>query len=81
MSDASVTPLGLRLPDDLRERVKDAAKVNNRSMNSEIIVRLGASFDAGVQIAPAFAALLESHIQQEVTARLKAIAASIGETR
>lgn len=78
---AALDRINFRLPDGLRDRIKDAAKINNRSMNSELIARLEASFDAGVQIAPAFATLLESHIQQEVAARLKAIAASIGETR
>jgi predicted DNA-binding protein len=37
----------LRLPDGMRERIADAAKENGRSMNSEIIARLEASFDEG----------------------------------
>ena len=30
----------LRLPDGMRDELKEAAKVNGRSMNAEIIVRL-----------------------------------------
>lgn len=36
----------LRLPEDLRDRVKEHAATNNRSMNAEIIARLEASFEA-----------------------------------
>lgn len=36
----------VRLPDGMRERIKAAADANNRSMNSEIVARLQASFDA-----------------------------------
>lgn len=35
----------LRLPDDLKARVADAAKENGRSLNSEITARLAASFE------------------------------------
>lgn len=34
----------LRLPDGMRDRLKDEAAKNNRSMNAEIIARLEASF-------------------------------------
>lgn len=37
----------LRLPDGMRERIAQAAKANNRSMNSEIVARLEASFSEG----------------------------------
>lgn len=30
----------VRLPDGMRDRLKDAAKANNRSMNAEIVARL-----------------------------------------
>jgi hypothetical protein len=35
----------LRLPDGMRERIKDAAEGNGRSMNAEIVDRLEVSFD------------------------------------
>lgn len=35
----------VRFPEGLRNRLKDAAKTNNRSMNAEIIARLEDSFD------------------------------------
>lgn len=34
----------LRLPDGMRDRIKDAAEKNNRSMNAEIVSRLENSF-------------------------------------
>jgi hypothetical protein len=35
----------LRLPDGMRDRLKDAAAENNRSLNAEIVSRLAESFD------------------------------------
>lgn len=35
----------LRMPDGMRDRIAESAKANNRSMNSEIIARLDASFE------------------------------------
>ncbi|TXN82009.1 Arc family DNA-binding protein [Methylobacterium sp. WL8] len=34
----------LRLPDDLRERIRDRAELNGRSMNTEILGALARSF-------------------------------------
>lgn len=34
----------VRLPDGMRDRIADAAKANNRSMNAEIVARLQDSF-------------------------------------
>ncbi|WP_408906639.1 Arc family DNA-binding protein [Roseomonas sp. CAU 1739] len=34
----------LRLPGDMRDRITEAAKANNRSMNAEIVARLDRSF-------------------------------------
>lgn len=36
--------LRIRLPIELKERIEDAAKSNNRSMNAEIVKRLDTSF-------------------------------------
>lgn len=68
----------LRFPEGMRERIKDEADHAGRSMNTEIIMRLEASFGARVQIAPAIAEFIEQHIQSEVKARLQQIAAQIG---
>lgn len=40
----------LRMPDGMRDRISEAAKKNNRSMNSEMIARLEQtlSFESGV---------------------------------
>ncbi|WP_104492730.1 Arc family DNA-binding protein [Paracoccus denitrificans] len=37
-------PYGLRMPPDLKARVKAAAEANNRSMNAEIVSRLEETF-------------------------------------
>ncbi|WP_068951558.1 Arc family DNA-binding protein [Pararhizobium polonicum] len=34
----------LRMPEGMREQLKEAAKRNNRSMNAEIVARIEASF-------------------------------------
>jgi len=38
----------LRLPDDLRDRLREASEENNRSMTAEIIDRLEDSLDGGL---------------------------------
>lgn len=38
--------LRIRIEDDLKEKLKDAAWANRRSMNAEIIARLEASFES-----------------------------------
>jgi hypothetical protein len=42
-------PYGLRMPPDLKQRVKNAAAANNRSMNAEIISRIERSFHASLE--------------------------------
>lgn len=68
----------VRLPGDLRDRIKRVAKENGRSMNTEIVARLQSSFEPRDEVAPVIAKLLEDYIQQEVKARLQQIAAQIG---
>ena len=70
----------LRLPDGLRDSVKDAAARNNRSMNSEIIVRLEASLTAAASLHPALAEMLDRHIENEVATRLRAVALKLSAT-
>lgn len=58
---ANITPFGLRMQPDLKARIEDVARVNNRSMNAEIVARLEASFTEGfikAQQTDAFARLL-----------------------
>jgi hypothetical protein len=42
---ASIPPFALRMQRTLRTRVEAAARVNRRSVNSEIVARLAQSFD------------------------------------
>ncbi|MDE4621711.1 Arc family DNA-binding protein [Sinorhizobium meliloti] len=37
---ANIAPFGLRMQAELKDRLKDAAEKNNRSMNAEIVARL-----------------------------------------
>ncbi len=39
----------VRLPDGLRDRIAEAAKANNRSMNAEIVARIHASFEQAIE--------------------------------
>ncbi|KLU15137.1 MULTISPECIES: Arc family DNA-binding protein [Xenorhabdus] len=41
----SITPLGVRIPDDLKEKIQERAARNGRSMNSEINMILQSAID------------------------------------
>lgn len=69
----------VRFPDGMRDRLKDAAASNKRSMNAEIVARLEASFEAGsASLNGEIAALIQKHVDAEVQRRLREIAAQIG---
>ena len=68
--------INLRVPDGMRDRLKSIAAGNKRSLNSEIIARLEASFEAG--LSGEIATLIQKHIDAEVQRRLREIAAKIG---
>ncbi|HFO2534986.1 TPA: Arc family DNA-binding protein [Yersinia enterocolitica] len=36
----TIAPMGVRIPDDMKEKIQERAKKNGRSMNSEIIMLL-----------------------------------------
>ncbi|STY93395.1 Arc family DNA-binding protein [Moraxella bovis] len=40
-----IAPTGVRMPDDLKAKLQQSAKDNGRSLNSEIVARLTASYD------------------------------------
>lgn len=42
----------VRLPDGMRDMIADAAKLGNRSMNSEVVRRLEASFESSNAVSP-----------------------------
>ncbi|AUU38622.1 Arc family DNA-binding protein [Proteus mirabilis] len=41
----NIAPFGLRMPDELKEKIQERAKANGRSMNSEIIQMLQYAID------------------------------------
>lgn len=58
----------VRFPDGMRDRIADAAKANNRSMNAEIVARLEQSFQGGVDSQldiGALASRLAEHLAKE----------------
>ena len=64
----------IRMPDGLRDQIRDAAETNNRSMNAEIIARLEASFTSPSMPPEFYAKLLEmAERQEDITARIRAL--------
>lgn len=45
MGISEMGPIGVRLPEKLRNLIDEAAKANSRSRNSEIVARLSSSFE------------------------------------
>lgn len=43
----------VRLPDGMRDQIREAAQANNRTMTAEIVARLRWSFEAGQNAVPA----------------------------
>ena len=60
----------VRFPDGMRDRIAEAAKANNRSMNSEIVARLERSFQDGDED---FEQGFRSVMQEKEIARLNAL--------
>lgn len=52
MSKDTISPFGLRMPQELRELLDTAADANKRSLNVEIVSRLKKSFDSEPLIRP-----------------------------
>lgn len=62
----------VRFPDGMRDKIADAAKSNNRSMNAEIIARLQESFQQP---------LISSDLQEFMINALKNYAEHIKQTK
>lgn len=50
----------VRFPEGMRDRLKDAAAANNRSMNAEIVARLQESFEAPAPVTVASRVVVET---------------------
>lgn len=48
---SDISPIGLRVPDDLKKLIRSAAKKNGRSMNTEMATRLQESFDPRMDLS------------------------------
>ncbi len=80
MSDQHTTvQYQLRLPEELRDKIKESASAHNRSMNADIVARLEASFETNVKFTDTDKAdyeELKQHMKlmsEEVNALLKQI--------
>lgn len=61
-----IAPFGVRMPAELKVRLETAAKSNGRSMNTEVVARLAASFDdkpATIEKTP----LLRAYLSNDLT--------------
>ena len=45
MGNSEIPPIGVRLPEELRGLIDEAAKFNSRSRNAEIVARLASSLE------------------------------------
>ena len=63
----------LRLPEQLRERIKESAELHNRSMNQDIVARLEQSFNQ----APTQDERMQ-HLEKELAETKKIIAINAG---
>lgn len=68
MKIRDIAPYGVRLPAELKERLQVSAKRNGRSLNSEIVTRLIASYindeDSGRLLADAEPGSFSAHAQE-----------------
>lgn len=60
----------LRLPEELRDKIKESASTHNRSMNADIVARLEQSFEAVAALTDLERADYEE-LKQELTQELK----------
>lgn len=49
-----IAPFGLRMPEDLKEKIAERAKNNGRSMNAEIVQMLQDALESGDKEAVSF---------------------------
>lgn len=66
----SVAPMGIRIPDDLKEKISEKAKENGRSMNAEIVHRLEESLSAVTEGSNNSAVELELESEKQLNANL-----------
>jgi len=64
-------PYPLRMPDELRARLEEAAKAGARSLHAEIVARLGQSFATQLKpdLSPALLATLERLFDEKLGQR------------
>ena len=72
----------VRMPDGMRDRLKEVAKANNRTLNAEIVARLERSFTADKEVEQiAFESGFETSMLREDVARLTALLQKANESK
>lgn len=54
----------IRLPVDLKQKIEESAKANNRTMTADIVARLQASFDDDKMFSPEFSVEIIEKLDQ-----------------
>ncbi len=70
----------LNLPEAVLERVKEAARVSNRSVTAELVYRIENSFESHAALHADIARVLEQHIEDEILRRFRALSSQLGKT-
>jgi len=71
---SQIAPLGVRLPDDLKERIQVRAKENGRSMNAEIVDIIDNSFSEAPNQEAAYLQEMILHTQTVIDLKDQIIA-------
>lgn len=69
-----IAPLGVRIPDDLKEKIQEQAKGNGRSMNAEIVSIIEKSFSTDTEERHDAAHRILTHLQQIIDLKDQIIA-------
>lgn len=75
---ARASQFQLRFSEELHARLKEESARNERPLNAEIIYRLERSFEPSGSLHGEIGRIIDSYVEREVAARLRAIAAKIG---
>jgi len=74
----TIAPMGVRIPDELKEKVSSSARENGRSMNAEIVSIIERSFTEGPSQDIASLKEIISHLQQIIALKDQIIASNEG---
>ena len=73
MKARDISPVGVRMQPELRDRLAEAAAANNRSLSAEIVARVEKSFEAADEWANALENI------DDALSRIEALERSVGD--